>query len=106
MLLDTKINDQALIDAGISAQTILLGVVEKSLGGCIIRSVNRENTSKYFKLPPHLQIVQVIAIGKPKQAIKLVEVDKGKTEYFEDDAGVHCVPKRDIENLIFRPGPE
>lgn len=105
MLLDTKQNEQALIDAGISAQTILLGAVERNLGGCIIRTVNRENTRRYFKLPPHLQIIQVIAIGKPKQEIKLVKVKEGKTEYFLDDTGVHCVPKRDLEDLIFKTDP-
>lgn len=103
MLLDTNVNEEAMIDAGISAQTILLGAVEKGLGGCIIRTVNREKTKTYFNLPSHLKIIQVIAIGKPQQEINLVEVKDGKTEYYTDKMGTHCVPKRTLDEIIFKP---
>ena len=103
MLLDTMLNEQALIDAGISAQTILLGAVEKGLGGCIIRTVNRNELQQFYQLPQHLDIIQVIAIGKPQQVVKLtsVQVD-GKTEYFEDNL-IHFVPKRSLEEIIYTP---
>ena len=103
MLLDTKVNPDAMIDAGISAQTILLGAIEQGLGGCIIRTVNRAQTSNYFKLPKYLQIIQVIAIGKPQHEVKLVKVLDEKTEYFVDDKGIHCVPKRELKDIIFNP---
>jgi nitroreductase len=106
MLLDTRINPEAGIDAGISAQTILLGAAEKNLGGCIIRTVNRNEITHYFKLPGHFEILLVIAIGKPKQQVRLVEVNEGKTEYFTDGEGVHCVPKRALEDVIFRHEPD
>lgn len=102
MLLDTRLNPEAGIDAGISAQTILLGAAEKKLGGCIIRTVNRQAISQHFNLPEHLEILLVIALGKPKQEIKLVEVKNGKTEYFTDEEGIHCVPKRGLQEVIFQ----
>jgi len=103
LLLDTGISTEAGVDAGISAQTILLGAVEKALGGCIIRSVNRQEIIQHFNLPHHLEILFVIALGKPKQEIKLVETKQGKTEYFTDSEGVHYVPKRSLDEVIFRP---
>lgn len=107
MLVDTQLNELALIDAGISAQTILLGAVETGLGGCIIRTVDRAAVSWYFNIPQHLQIVLVIAIGKPVQEVKITDLDEdGKIEYFEDENDIHWVPKRKLDDIIFIPEPK
>jgi len=104
MCCDTDLNDKALIDSGISAQTILLAAVENQLGGCIIRTVNRYAIAKHFNLPPNLEIVQVIAIGVPNQKVELTDIsEKGSVEYFEDEAGTHFVPKRKLDELIIIP---
>ncbi len=103
MLLDKNLNREANIDAGISAKTILLGATEMGLGGCIIRTVDREKLTTYFNLPKHLEIILVIAIGKPNQEVKLIEIsDDGQSNYFEIN-GVHFVPKRSLEQVIFKP---
>lgn len=102
MLLDTNLNEYADIDAGISAQTILLGAVEKELGGCIIRTVNHYEVRKRFQLAEEMKIVLVIAIGYPNQEVQLCSPDKnGEIVYFEKE-GIHFVPKRGIEDLIIR----
>jgi len=104
MCCDTNLNDKALIDSGISAQTILLAAVEKQLGGCIIRTVNRYAIAKHFNLPANYEIVQVIAIGVPNQKIELTDINKsGSIEYFEDKDGTHFVPKRKLDELIIIP---
>ncbi len=101
MCIDKDLNDQALIDAGISAQTILLAATENNMGGCIIRTVNRYAIAKYFDLPENIEIVQVIAIGYPDQKIELTTVSEdGSVSYFEDESGIHYVPKRNIEDII------
>jgi nitroreductase len=101
MLLDKNLNQQALIDAGISAQTILLAAMEKGIGGCIIRTVDREKLASILKLPDHFEIIQVIALGLPNQEVVLTEVDEsGKTNYFEKD-GIHYVPKRKLKDIIY-----
>ncbi len=101
VFLDKQINDNALIDIGIASQTILLGSVEKGLGGCIIRTVNRYNMRKRFSYPDNLELVQVIAIGEPMQEVRIVDVDEnGDIEYFEDDEKVHFVPKRSLKEII------
>lgn len=105
MLNDNTLNDRAFIDAGIAAQTILLGAVESQLGGCIIRTVNRYEISKHFNLPSNLEIVQVIAIGYPNQNIVLTTPDEtNSVNYYEDSDGVHYVPKRKLDEIIIIPG--
>jgi nitroreductase len=104
MLTDTTLNKQADIDAGIAAQTILLGAVEKQLGGCILRSVNRQAVSKHFNFASNLEIIQVIAIGYPNQKIELTSPDEtGSVRYYEGNDGTHYVPKRSIDDVIIFP---
>lgn len=101
MLVDKNISEQANIDAGIAAQTILLGACEKQMGGCILRSVNRVALSEYFNLSSNFEIVQVIAIGYPNQEIKLTLPDaEGSVNYFEGNDGTHYVPKRELDDII------
>jgi nitroreductase len=101
MLLDKNIHDNAMIDAGIASQTILLGAVEKCLGGCIIRTANRYEIHKHFNLPDNLEIILVIALGEPAQTVKLTKVDpSGNIEYFEDENQVHYVPKRSFAEIV------
>jgi nitroreductase len=101
MCLDKNISDNAMIDVGIASQTILLGAVEKGLGGCIIRTANRYEIHKRFGLADHLEIILVIALGEPAQTVKITEVGKtGNIEYFEDENQVHFVPKRSLNEII------
>ncbi len=101
VFLDTEINDNAFIDVGIASQTILLAAVEKELGGCIIRTINRHEMKKHFEYSNTLALVQVIAIGEPHQNAEVVEVNKsGSIEYFEDEGGIHFVPKRPLSEIV------
>ncbi len=103
MCIDTNLNEKALIDAGISAQTILLGAAEKGLGGCIIRTVNGYAVSKQFNLPSNIEVVQVIALGYPNQEIILTDIDEtGSVKYHEDKMGNHVVPKRKLDDIIIK----
>jgi nitroreductase len=103
MLLDKTLNEQADIDAGIAAQTILLGAVEKQLGGCILRTVNRYAITNYFNLPSTLEIIQVIAIGYPNQKVELTALDKTASVNYYEEKGIHFVPKRKLEDIIIIP---
>ncbi len=101
MLGDTRITERYLCDHGIAAQSILLGAVEKGLGGCIIASVNREMLRENLAIPSHFEILQVLALGKPKETIVLEEVGSdGDIKYWRDQNGVHHVPKRHLKDLI------
>lgn len=88
-------------DQGIAAQTMLLGAVEKGLGGCIIGSINKESLKEQLHLPSHLEILLVVALGKPAEKVEICDLpEPGNIRYWRDEKGVHRVPKRKIEDLI------
>lgn len=103
---DTSISASYFCDDGIAAQSILLTAVEKGLGGCIIASVKRDELSKILQIPGHLKIIQVIALGKPAEKVVLEEIRDNDIKYWRDEAGVHHVPKRSVDDLIFDEGRE
>lgn len=100
---DTKINKAFDWDAGIAAQSILLGAVEKGLGGCIVASIQKDNLQAALNIPLHLEIVLVLALGKPKEKVAIENVgEDGKIEYWRDKDGVHHVPKRSLNEIIVK----
>ena len=101
VLLDHQIADNYFCDDGIAMQNILLGAVEKGLGGCIIRSVSKARLSAVLHLPDHLEIIDVVALGKPIERVVITPVPEGgDIRYFRDAERVHHVPKRSLDELI------
>jgi len=101
VLLDHDISDNFLCDDGIAMQNILLGAVEKGLGGCIIRSINKSRLSVILNLPERFEIIDVVALGKPVETVVITNVgEDGDIKYFRDGNGVHYVPKRLLDELI------
>ncbi|UCG11674.1 MAG: nitroreductase family protein [Deltaproteobacteria bacterium] len=98
---DTRICKSFGCDHGIACQNILLGAVEKGLGGCMIGSINRERLRGDLKIPAHFEILLVVALGKPKETVVLETVGPdGDIKYWRDSEGVHHVPKRRLEDII------
>ena len=98
---DTKIRETIECDHGIAAQNILLGATEIGLGGCIIKSIQREKLRKNLEIPLQYKILIVIALGKPKEIVKIEPVGPdGDIRYWRDEEGKHHVPKRAIEDII------
>ena len=90
-------------DPGIAAQSILLGAVEKNLGGCILGAINKENIRIKLNIPEKFQILYVIALGKPKEKVVIdSSSDKGDIKYWRDENKVHHVPKRDLSEIIIK----
>jgi nitroreductase len=98
---DTTIAKDFGCDHGIAAQTILLGAVEKGLGGCMIGSVQRVELRESLKIPEIYKILLVLAIGRPKERVVIDPVgEDGDIRYWRDGEGVHHVPKRALEKII------
>jgi nitroreductase len=101
LLGDKDISESFIWDAGISAQSILLGATEKGLGGCMIASINKNGLREALKIPEKFEIVLVIAIGKPKEKVVIEPVgNEGDIKYWRDKEGTHHVPKRSLEEII------
>ncbi len=98
---DTQITTNFWCNHGIAAQTILLGAVEQGLGGCMIAAVNRKGLMAALNIPEHLEILLVIALGKPLEEVRIEAAGPGgDIKYHRDDKGVHHVPKRSLEEII------
>lgn len=98
---DTAIASNFGIDAGLSIQSLLLGAAEKSLGGCIIQSVKREELAKVLDVSAGLEILYIIALGKPVEKVVIEQLPAdGDFKYWRDEQHVHHVPKRALKDLI------
>lgn len=101
---DNNISDKIDCDHGIVSQTILLGAVERGLGGCIIGSIDRKKLRRVLDLDLRYDIMLVIALGEPAERVVLETVgENGDISYWRDAAGVHHVPKRKLNDLILEP---
>jgi nitroreductase len=101
VLLDTTITQSADIDVGIAAQTILLGAVERGLGGCMFGAIRREELAARLSLPSYLPVALVVALGAPVERVVLEGLAaEGSIRYYRDAGRVHHVPKRSVEQLV------
>lgn len=99
---DTTIKQQFGLDPGIAAQSIMLGAAEMGLGGCMIASARRESLRGALDIPTQFEILLVLALGKPAETVVTEPVgEDGSTTYHRDAEGVHYVPKRSLNELIF-----
>lgn len=103
LLIDQSITTEWWCDDGIAAQTILLGATERGLGGCMIGAIQKPKLKEVLSIPDHLLIRLVIALGKPAETVVLENLEPGgDIRYWRDEASVHHVPKRGLDELILR----
>lgn len=101
VLHDQRISKGFFWDHGIAVQSILLGAVEKGLGGCQFNSIDRVALAQELDLPNHFAILTVIALGKPKEVVVIDKLgESGDIKYWRDQQGIHHVPKRALEDII------
>ena len=80
-----------LRDVGIAAQSITLAATELGLGACMLG---------YFS-PDKLRQALDISLGKSVEDVRIVEIEEGEsTDYYRDEAGIHYVPKRKLDDVI------
>ncbi len=92
---------KAGIDHGIAATNILLGAVEKGLGGCMLGTIKRDSLREHLDIDERFEILLVLAIGKPKEVVQLETAENGAaTTYYRDPKQIHHVPKRKLEDVI------
>ncbi len=96
---DKRITDNFMVDAGISAQTILLGAVSKGLGGCVVATIKREKLKELIPDSENYEILLVIALGKPKEKVIIEPLKENDVKYWRDGM-IHHVPKRSLKEIL------
>lgn len=99
VLKDKSIAENHYCDDGIAMQSILLGAAEDGFGGCMIGSVNKSKVSAILELPDNLELLWIIALGKPAEKV-VIETAEGDIKYYRDENNVHHVPKRELDEII------
>ena len=99
ILADRSISRSVECDHGIAAQSMLLGAVERGLGGCMVGAINREGLRAALSIPEQYDILLVVALGVPAESVEIEEA-RGDIQYWRDESDVHHVPKRPLDELI------
>jgi len=98
---DTTLKKDSSQDEGIASQSILLGAVEKGLGGCILGNIDKKQLAGVFNLDEKYEIDLVLALGYPKEEVVIETINEsGDVRYWRDENEVHHVPKRTLDELI------
>ena len=98
---DKHIKSNFGVDHGIAAQSIMLGATEAGLGGCMIASIDRRDLVDALDLPENLEVLLVLALGKPIEEVIIEDMKPGEgIEYYRDQQARHHVPKRKLEDII------
>jgi nitroreductase len=87
-------------DVGCAVENILLAAISFGLGSCFIQNIDREVIRQLLSVPEGHEIDTMVAVGYPADE-PVMEEGKGKdVRYYLDQAGVHRVPKRRMENIL------
>lgn len=90
-----------LRDVGIVAQSITLAATELGLGACMLGYFSPDKLRQALDLSENLKPLLVISLGKSVEDIRIVEIEEGEsTDYYRDEAGIHYVPKRILDDVI------
>jgi len=100
VLNDESLSNNYYCDDGLATQSLLLGGVEDGFGGCIIAAIDRSKLRKLLRIDEKYKIIHLIALGKPKEKVKIEKMENGAIKYWRDENQTHHVPKRDLKDLI------
>ena len=90
-----------LRDVGIAAQSITLAATELGLGACMLGYFSPDKLRQALGLSENLKPQLIVSLGKSVEDVRIVEIEEGEsTDYYRDEAGIHYVPKRKLDDLI------
>lgn len=99
ILNDKSIDGFSMVDCGITLNSIMLGLKTKGYASCPLASIDKPLVKELFDFEEHIEPMIGIAIGIEDEIIKIVDV-KEDTNYYRDEKDEHCVPKRDLEEVL------
>jgi nitroreductase len=90
-------------DASAAAENAVLAAAELGLGTCWIVQMHRKRLKKHLRIPHHLTVDSVIAIGYPDET-PVLEESQGTFKPWMDREGVVHVPKRRLADICTMNG--
>ena len=94
-------NASIQFDAGIAAQTIVLGANYHGIGCCIIGAADATKIRNLLNIGSQYNGMMVIALGYPVEKV-VIEESKDSTDvkYWRDENKVHHVPKLPLDQVL------
>jgi len=90
-----------LCGAGMAVENIILVALEQGIGACAIMAFKAKEIKQILNIPDNYDIALVLALGYPDES-PVVEPFTGSVQSWNDDRGIHHVPKRAMEDIIHR----
>ena len=95
----------AEVDCGIAAQTMMLAArsAAPSYAGCMLKAFTPRLIDVLGLDAERYELKLVCAFGLPAEEVRLEPLSAspdGSIKYWRDDAGVHHVPKRSLEEVL------
>ena len=90
---------EAQFDLGVATQNLLLGAMEKGIGGCRIGAFSPK-LADIFKLEQHQELSLVVALGYPAEQVVIETSRDGDIKYWRDENELHHVPKRELSEIL------
>ena len=87
-------------DMGIASQNMLLCAAEMGFGGCIIGAYNKKEVEKLIALPEKYKSYFILALGEPKDKVKIVAAENKDTKCYRDTLNNQFVPKLSLNEII------
>lgn len=88
-------------DVGAAVENILLGAVNFNIGSCWMASFNGRKIRPILEIPDHYEITHVISLGYPDEE-SVMEPYKDSFKYWKDEKWIMHVPKRALDDIIFK----
>jgi len=89
------------VDAAAAVENILISAWGEGIGTCWLGAVDRKQIKSILRIPHHLVVNSVVALGYPNEC-PVLEETRDSIKYWKDKDGILHVPKRRSEDIVFR----
>lgn len=102
VLVNKKIKNAFVdFDVGAAVENILLGAISFGIGTCWMAAIDYKRIRDLFEIPEDYDLKQVISLGYSDEE-SVMEPYTDSYKYWKDSDGKMHVPKRSLDDIIFK----
>jgi nitroreductase len=91
----------AFLDIGLAMENMVLVALEQGVGTCIMTGIDKKRIGEIINAPKKCEVAAMLALGYPDEKIVL-ETTFHSVKRWVDEEGVRHVPKRKLEDILYR----
>jgi len=91
----------AFLDIGLAMENMVLVALEQGVGTCIMTGIDKKRIGEIINAPKKFEVAAMLALGYPDEKIVL-ETTFHSVKRWVDEEGVRHVPKRKLEDILYR----